>query len=137
MFYADGYEPKTKSIPDATGFTYQFNMGSIAISSLDTSAYADETVDIVRVVSCASAQVQKAAKLITALVANSVESTAIVLHTAGASSWKLYSDQECADEVDPESVALSVGANAFYVKITSGSGQNAAAYSMTITRHRL
>ena len=50
-------------------------------------------------------------------------------------AWKLYSDAGCTKEITSKTMALAMGANTAYVKVTAEDGVTAKVYTLTITRN--
>jgi hypothetical protein len=58
----------------------------------------------------------------------------VSLTTSAYSTWKLYSDALCKNEVPNKIINLNVGLNEYYVKVTAQNGITSKVYALVITR---
>jgi hypothetical protein len=73
-------------------------------------------------------------KVLTASVANNIDTIVIKLATSKNATWKLYSDKACKKALTNTRMKLSVGVNTIYVKVTAENGTTSNLYTLKVTR---
>ena len=100
-------------------------------AGFQTSASVSTAKDIVGVVSPAGAVIDGAA--IKGRAANTTSSLAIDIAVSQNAAWELFSDKACTSKLANKTMALAVGANTAYIKVTAQDG-SAKVYTLTVTR---
>ncbi|MDR1690017.1 MAG: cadherin-like beta sandwich domain-containing protein, partial [Clostridiales bacterium] len=127
---------ETRNLSNAAKTVYNLNVEVIIFEDFEdfTAKTPDDLTDVTQIHSPAYAFLQKEIKTISATVANDVDAILIDVTTAGTSTWKLYADRYCTQEIAPKEMNLSVGENFAYIKVTSGNEKYTKIYDVKITR---
>ena len=70
---------------------------------------------------------------VTGTVGYGVSSLTVNVAVSAGATWKLYSDAACTSEITSKTMALAVGANTAYIKVTAQDGSTKV-YTLTVTR---
>ena len=73
-------------------------------------------------------------EIISAAVANDINSLTIKAEVSSKASWKLYSDKKCTKEIANNKLSLKEGVNTAYLKVTAENGKTSRVYTLKITR---
>ncbi|MDR1689342.1 MAG: cellulose binding domain-containing protein, partial [Clostridiales bacterium] len=134
-FVLDGIT-ETRNLSNAAKTAYNLNVDPIIFEDFEdfTAKTPDDYAEVTQIHSPPYAFLQKEIKTISATVANDVNAILIDVTTAGTSTWKLYADRYCTQEIASKEMNLSVGENFAYIKVTSGNEKYTKIYDVKITR---
>lgn len=124
------------SIPKKLGYTGVWDRTDFSniTSDLTVNAiYTTSSCDVLDSVIPANAAIEQ--NTITANVENGIENITVDVTTSANATWKLYRDEACIDEITDKTMALAVGGNTAYIKVTAADGITGKMYALTVTRN--
>ena len=110
----------------SANYTIIYQNGILTINALSTAC------DVVSVTSPIGSKISGTS--ITGTVTNSVSSQLVGVTVSTNAAWALYRDVSCTSEITNKTLALSLGDNTAYIKVTAEDGITVKIYTVTITR---